>query len=175
MTVSICPLSDHLGSIRAITDNTGAVIDQLTYTAFGVVSSESNVANGDRCYKYAGYQYNSEQGDYYDNAREYRPDIGKFGSEDPSGLGPDVNPNRYVFNGPTDATDPTGLAADQPTSKDLYEKYQTQAFKAVGWSLGEAKDQGERIKIRHGAAINRSIRAAQGFSAVGVMRRMAPF
>ncbi len=30
-------------------------------------------------------------------------------SQDPTGLGPDSNPYRYVANGPTNATDPSGL------------------------------------------------------------------
>jgi hypothetical protein len=34
---------------------------------------------------------------------------GRWTTEDPSGLGPDINPMRYVGNGPTDGTDPSGL------------------------------------------------------------------
>ena len=43
--------------------------------------------------------------------RQYDPTTGKWTTMDPSGLGPDSNPYRVEGNGPTDATDPTGLEA----------------------------------------------------------------
>jgi uncharacterized protein RhaS with RHS repeats len=44
----------------------------------------------------------------------YDPTIGRFISEDPIAFdGGDANLYRYVGNGPTDGTDPTGLA-DKP-------------------------------------------------------------
>jgi RHS repeat-associated protein len=46
--------------------------------------------------------------------RWYDPSVGRWLSEDPSGLaGGDDNLYRYCGNGPTDGTDPSGLA-DQP-------------------------------------------------------------
>jgi uncharacterized protein RhaS with RHS repeats len=39
----------------------------------------------------------------------YDPTVGRFLTEDPSGLGPDPNDYRYVRNSPTNATDPSGL------------------------------------------------------------------
>jgi len=43
-------------------------------------------------------------------SRWYDPTVGRWLSEDPSGLGPDSNPYRYCDNGPTDRTDAEGLA-----------------------------------------------------------------
>jgi hypothetical protein len=40
----------------------------------------------------------------------YDPTVGRFLTEDPSGLLVDPNPYRYVSNSPTNFTDPTGLA-----------------------------------------------------------------
>ena len=40
--------------------------------------------------------------------RWYDPGAGTWLSEDPSGLGPDVNPYRYCGNSPTNGTDPSG-------------------------------------------------------------------
>lgn len=40
----------------------------------------------------------------------YDPSVGRWLSEDPSGLKPDVNPYRYVGNSPTNYTDPSGLS-----------------------------------------------------------------
>jgi hypothetical protein len=53
-------LADRLGSVRDIGDDvTGAVIDHVTYDAFGLITSESDPSSGDR-YKAFGYQYNRE-------------------------------------------------------------------------------------------------------------------
>lgn len=67
-------------------------------------------------YKFAGMKYDSETGDYYDYARYYSPQLGRFMSPDPADLGA-ANPgnpqswNRYAYamNNPTSSTDPTGL------------------------------------------------------------------
>jgi RHS repeat-associated protein len=84
----------------------------VTYDAFGniVANSEMHPENGDR-YKYAGYQLEATTGLYFVQARWYDPSTGRWTSEDPIGLGGgDGNFNRYVGNGPTNGTDPTGLA-----------------------------------------------------------------
>lgn len=44
-----------------------------------------------------------------DAARVYLPTSGVWLTPDPLGLGVDVNPYRYVGNGPTNATDPSGM------------------------------------------------------------------
>jgi uncharacterized protein RhaS with RHS repeats len=49
--------------------------------------------------------------------------VGRWTSEDPSGLQPDPNPYRYVHNRPTDATDPRGLL--ELTAKSLGKGPQT--------------------------------------------------
>ena len=51
----------------------------------------------------------------------YDPTTGRWLTEDPSGLGPDSNPYRYVGNDPTNATDPSGLAAP-PQKPILFEE-----------------------------------------------------
>lgn len=47
----------------------------------------------------------------------YDPTIGRWLSQDPTGLEPDVNPYRYVGNSPTNATDPSGLQQADPPVK----------------------------------------------------------
>src|SRR5262249_21304743 len=113
--------SDHLGSIRLLTDNSGNVLDRVAYDAFGQITSEQSPANGDD-YKYAGMQFDPSTGSYGDSTREYLPPDGRFGSQDSDGFdGGDVNLYRYVGNDPTNATDPTGqyiLAKDEATAKE---------------------------------------------------------
>jgi hypothetical protein len=50
--------------------------------------------------------------------RWYDPTVGRWLSEDPSGLAVDADPYRYVGNSPTDEADPSGLASpDQVPDK----------------------------------------------------------
>jgi RHS repeat-associated protein len=101
-------LTDHLGSVRDVTDNTGTVIDHIDYDAFGNITNETQPANGDR-YKWASSQWSAALSQYDDDARWYDPAACRWGQQDPLGLGPDSNPYRYAGNGPTDAVDPSGL------------------------------------------------------------------
>jgi RHS repeat-associated protein len=104
-------LTDHLGSIGAIMNNSGAVIDHVTYDPWGN-PTDSNPSAGDR-YKFTGQEYDSVTGQYYDRARMYDAAIGRFTSQDPMGFAAgDANLYRYVGNASTDATDPSGLVTD---------------------------------------------------------------
>jgi RHS repeat-associated protein len=60
-------------------------------------------------YKYAGMRLDPETGLYYDRARYYSSVIGRFLQIDPAGSESDLNLYAYVFNDPTDKTDPMGL------------------------------------------------------------------
>jgi RHS repeat-associated protein len=102
-------VTDALGSVRALVGATGTVEDQLNYDAYGKTLSETNPSSGDR-FKYAGGQYDSGLGMYNFDARWYTPANGGWNSPDPLGLRPDTNPYRYVFNSPTNGTDPSGEA-----------------------------------------------------------------
>ena len=101
-------LVDHLGSVRALTDNSGNVIDQVSYDAFGQITSETAPSSGDR-YKFTGMQLDATTGDYDDAARTYSAADGRFEEDDPEGFDAgDSNLYPYCNNGPTDGTDPTG-------------------------------------------------------------------
>ena len=64
---------------------------------------------GDGRYTYAGYQTDTTTGLYYANARYYNPATGTWTSQDPLGFDAgDSNLYRYVNNGPTNGTDPSG-------------------------------------------------------------------
>jgi len=51
----------------------------------------------------------TQAADGLDGARWYDPTVGRWLSEDPSGLTVDADPYRYVGNDPTNGTDPSGL------------------------------------------------------------------
>ncbi len=107
-------LSDKQGSVRVILDNSASITNTITYDAFGEITSG---VLDDR-YGYAGYEWDSITSLYSlgNGTREYDPATGTFQQVDPSGLAPDVNTYRYVGNGPTNGTDPSGRAffADSP-------------------------------------------------------------
>jgi RHS repeat-associated protein len=102
-------LPDRMGSIRDITDATGAVQDHINYDGFGNVTSESNTSFGDR-YKWTGREFDSETGLQYNRARYYNPGTGRWINQDPIGFaGGDVNLYRYVWNITPILSDPWGL------------------------------------------------------------------
>jgi RHS repeat-associated protein len=65
-------------------------------------------------FRFAGMEYDSETGNYYDNARYYNPFLGKFMSPDPANAGAvpsnpqSWNAYAYVGNNPETLTDPDG-------------------------------------------------------------------
>jgi RHS repeat-associated protein len=102
-------LTDRLGSVRVLTDSTGAVIDLINYDGFGNIISESNAANSDR-YLFTGREFDRVTGLQYNRARYYDPTTGRWTTEDPTGFaGGDANLYRYAGNDPTNQTDPYGL------------------------------------------------------------------
>jgi len=102
-------LPDKLGSVRDIVSPTGTELDHVVYDSFGNVLTETNATNGDR-FKYAGMEFDSAIGQYYDRARFYDAATGRFMGQDPMAFGGgDSNLYRYVTNGPANSTDPTGL------------------------------------------------------------------
>jgi RHS repeat-associated protein len=101
-------VTDLLGSVRALVSAGGSVEDQIAYDAYGNVVSETNPSAGGRI-KYAGGQYDGGLGLTLFGARWYNSAAGRWLSQDPLGLGPDMNPYRYVGNSPTNAIDPGGL------------------------------------------------------------------
>ena len=92
-------LPDKLGSVRDIVDSSGNELDHVVYGSFGNILTETDAANGDR-FKYAGMEYDSVTGQYYDRARYYDAAIGRFMSRDPMGFrAGDADLYRYVCAG----------------------------------------------------------------------------
>ncbi len=98
--------TDQVGTVRAITDQSGKVVFNADYFAFGT----KFVSNGDfdEPHGFTGKEYDSDTGLYYYNARWYDPDLGRFISEDPA-ADPN-NPNLYSYcgNNGVSRIDPTG-------------------------------------------------------------------
>ena len=69
---------------------------------------------------YAGETFDSSTGLYFDRARYYDPQLGRFISQDPMGYaGSGANLYAYCGDNPTDATDPSGMV-DRPAKPFEY-------------------------------------------------------
>jgi RHS repeat-associated protein len=100
-------LADRLGSIDLVVNDTGAVVDQVSYDSFGRKISDLSPYNFR--FGFTGREFDPETNQYYYRARYYDQSVGRFISTDPIGLeAGDTNLYRYVFNSPTHYTDPTG-------------------------------------------------------------------
>ena len=101
-------LTDQLGSVTDVVSSSGTDLDHIVYDPYGNIVTETNASNGDR-FKFAGMEYDSTTGIYYDHARYYNEAIGRFMSQDPLGFGGwDWNLYRYTNNDPLKARDPSG-------------------------------------------------------------------
>lgn len=125
---------DHQGSIEAVTDANGTVLDQLAYEPYGarkgkdwtanipaaeldalldVTSGHTRKARG-----YTGHEHLDRTGYIHMNGRVYDPVLGRFLSPDPIVQYPTVsqswNRYSYVGNTPTSFTDPSGFQQADP-------------------------------------------------------------
>ncbi|MFY0565416.1 FG-GAP-like repeat-containing protein [Archangium lansingense] len=103
---------DHLGSVRALTNQAGQKVASYDYSAFGAtVASSTTGALVANSRGYGGHEVD-ETGLVYMNARYYDPQLGRFISPDalvPSSGNPQaLNRYAYVYNNPISNTDPTG-------------------------------------------------------------------
>jgi RHS repeat-associated protein len=109
---------DGHGSVRYLTDASGAVTDTYTYDAFGnLINSTGSTANN---YLFAGEQYDPDLGLYYNRARYLDVRVGRFWGMD-NHEGDDDDPatlHKYAYTGddPTDRTDHSGNDFDIGTA-----------------------------------------------------------
>lgn len=99
-------LTDALGSVIAMTDETGAKANTYAYTPTGTLRTDKTTQEAPQPYRFAaGYQ--DPTGLYHLNARFYDPTLGRFTQPDPSGQ--EVNPYLYAEGDPTNRIDQSGL------------------------------------------------------------------
>jgi RHS repeat-associated protein len=100
---------DHLGSIRELTDATGAVRARYAYDPFGGRTKVSGDMDAD--FGFAGMFWSAEANLSLTHFRAYDPVLGRWLSRDPLGHAEwTQGPNLYAYlgNDPVDLTDPLG-------------------------------------------------------------------
>jgi RHS repeat-associated protein len=137
--------TDHLGSVSVVTNETGGVVQRLSYDAFGR-RRNSNGTDGaittafDR--GYTGHEMLDNVGLVHMNGRVYNPITGQFVSADPIIQAPgnlqSYNRYAYVINNPLSLTDPSGYSWLSDRWHDIWNSTvgRIAISVAVGWFTG---------------------------------------
>jgi RHS repeat-associated protein len=100
---------DALGNVAGTTtQQNGALGNKQVYTAWGALDSTKSTLVEPVTRGFKGRELDPETGQYYMRARWYDPTLGRFTSEDPTGLSDGTNPYRFAANNPVMFRDPTG-------------------------------------------------------------------
>jgi RHS repeat-associated protein len=103
---------DGFGSVRLLTDSTGAVIDTYDYDAWGNTVNATGTTPNE--YLFRGEQFDTDLGLYFLRARYYDPVEGRFLTSDPQNglITSPVTLHRYLYANadPINVSDPTGRA-----------------------------------------------------------------
>jgi RHS repeat-associated protein len=101
---------DALGSVRAVTNATGATVRRHDYAPFG----EEPAPASEDTRRFTGKERDAETGLDYFSARYYSSGIGRFSTSDPDHVGGDIfdpqswNAYTYARNNPLRFADPSG-------------------------------------------------------------------
>jgi RHS repeat-associated protein len=120
---------DHLGSVREMTDGTGAIRARYDYDPYGRMTRVSGDLSSD--FGFTGYYYHQATGINIARYRAYDPSLGRWLSRDPSGENSGLNLYGYARNNPISFIDRLGLCCEAERS----------AFDAAHLATEAAQDQ----------------------------------
>jgi RHS repeat-associated protein len=103
-------ITDHLGSVRAVTNELGQLIAYSDFYPFGLEMPKRSLAGDDATKEgYTGHELDAETGLNYAGARYYDPEIGRWLAVDPHARNyPGWSPYHYAGNSPVLIYDPDG-------------------------------------------------------------------
>ena len=144
---------NHLGSVVALTDGQGSVMERYEYDPYGkltIYDASDNVlalsAVGN-IYYFTGREYDFETGLYHYRARSLHPGFGRFMQQDPMMYVDGMNLYSYVKDNPTFFLDSWGMEAscnsDKPSNPDenalfLLENFFSTYFGYIAKPLGHS-------------------------------------
>ncbi len=160
--------ADGLGSVRALTDGAGAVVQTYETDEFGVPTEVAGSRT--QAFQYTGEQRDGESGLVYLRARMYEPQLGRFLQRDPvSGYKRSpASLHRYAYAraNPCTLVDPTGLdPKEEPCGEGEVRLYrgtdrtaELAVFDATGHILSDA---GIHAFVEEGYDLDTAYQAAQ--------------
>lgn len=139
---------DHLGSLVATTDHTGAITQRFRFDPWGkreclaangtASTCSSNGSTGTEERGFTGHEMLDEIGLIHMNGRLYDPELGRFLQADPIIQNPldgqNYNRYSYVGNNPLSYTDPSGFSRWTKWRRPVFALV---AAVAVPWAVGE--------------------------------------
>jgi RHS repeat-associated protein len=103
-------MTDLSGNVTGLADGSGQVVNRYRYSPFGTAESTSEQVSNPLRFK--ARELDAYTGLYYNRARWYDPDLGRFISEDPIGLAGGINTYAFAGNDPINNDDPSGLVPE---------------------------------------------------------------
>ncbi|MFN8654757.1 MAG: RHS repeat-associated core domain-containing protein [Candidatus Obscuribacterales bacterium] len=134
--------TDWLGSIRELTDNSGAIQAEYSYDPYGRPTKIVESSPSD--FGYAGLFVHSRSGLNFAAVRNYNPSLGRWLNRDPIGERGGLNLYRYARSNPISFFDQLGMMASQggtaATPPDPGSIGEQAASSAMGGGGGEPPD-----------------------------------
>jgi len=122
--------TDHLGTPRRLSDETGAIIWSWEGKPFGE-STPQNPQNLDFNLRFSGQYYDAETSTHYNINRDYNPQTGRYLQSDPIGYDGGVNNYGYVGGKVLSSVDEMGLV-----TYIVVNLADNHYYVPVGWHVG---------------------------------------
>jgi RHS repeat-associated protein len=115
-----------VGTVRGIADLSGGSLrKKYQVTAWGQGTADTGAVTR---FRLAGREYDQATKLYYMRARYYDPDLGRYLSEDGTGVSGGMNLYTYAGNDPVDFSDPSGTECYSVYERDVWAIYINDVF-----------------------------------------------
>lgn len=127
------PIHDPQGSIVALLDPSGNLVESYRYTAFGETQLLTAVDNP---WRYSSKRFDPETGFIFFGRRYYDPEIGRWTTSDPAGYADGPNLYAYVHNKPLICIDPDGRFSFQLCNILFHLAFNTEKGRCISGAVG---------------------------------------